>query len=65
MKHTLKSHDATGKLFMWSFRYSATLRLWLLTDHTGYERTLERAWTDSVPRIRSILANHGLEANVS
>jgi hypothetical protein len=39
--------------------------LWFLEDYTGYVRTLERNWLDSVPRIRMILENHGMTAEIS
>jgi len=38
---------------------------WVLRDASGYERTLEKTWRDSVPRILLILDNHGFTANIS
>jgi len=38
---------------------------WMLRDHQGYVRTLENTWHDSVPRIRAVLENYGLTADIS
>lgn len=57
--------DADGATYSWYFRYSPSLRVWVLGDYTGYERILEITWRDSVPRIRAILANHGMAAEIS
>ena len=62
---TFSATDADGHKYQWAFRYSAALRNWILRDHTGYERILERNWLDSTSRIRAILANHGMTAEIS
>jgi len=55
--------DTDGKTYTWSFWRMDNL--WYLRDHTGYVRTLERNWRDSLYRIQAIVENHGFTANVS
>lgn len=65
MKSTtiLRAKDASGKVYEWAFGKDG--KYWFLRDHTGYIRTLEATWRDSVPRILAIAANHGFAVNVS
>lgn len=57
--------DADGASYSWFFRYDPALRAWVLGDYTGHLRVLEMTWRDSVPRIQTILANHGMTAEVN
>ncbi len=64
VKHTaFTAKDADSKPYQWSFwRLDG---IWYLRDHTGYTRTLERNWRDSVGRVQRILENHGFTADIS
>jgi hypothetical protein len=53
-----------GKSFKWAF-YRDTTGYWMLRDHTGYERTMEKTWIDTVPKIKMILGNHDMTADIS
>lgn len=55
--------DRAGRRFQWAFWRQDGM--WFLRDHEGYRRTLEQTWYNSVPRIRAILENYGLKAEVS
>lgn len=58
--------DSEGTTRQWAFyRDGRTPQMWMLRDHTGYLRTLEKTWNDSVVRIQAIAANHGFTTNVS
>jgi len=57
------AHDADGKAYRWTFWRDGDY--WMLRDYTGYLRTLEHTWIDSVPRIKSILEGHGMTADIS
>jgi hypothetical protein len=57
--------DANGAAYSWFFRYDGLLKVWVLGDYTGYVRVLESNWYSSVPRIRTILENHGMTADIS
>ena len=57
------AEDAEGKRYKWSFWRAGGI--WFLRDHNDYVRTLETTWNASVSRIRSILENHGLKADIS
>jgi len=46
-----------GKSFTWSYHKGGS-GYWVLTDYDGYERTLEKTWTESLPAIRQCLENH-------
>jgi hypothetical protein len=48
---------------LWAFGKDG--QYWTLRDHTGYERTLEKTWADSVPMIHLILENHGMFSEIS
>ncbi len=65
-KQMLLAYDAQGKRYQFKF-WRDTLRpaYWMLEDYTGYVRTLETTWLASVPRIRLIVANHGMTCEVS
>jgi hypothetical protein len=67
MENKKKSFTAfkAGHRYSWKFWRDAASQLWFLEDYTGYVRTLERNWLDSVPRIRMILENHGMTAEIS
>ena len=52
-----------GSKSVWSFRKDG--KYWMLKDYTGYERTLEKTWFDSVPMIHLILENHGMSAAIN
>lgn len=52
--------DDDGKQVSWSFyRDCRKPAAWMLRDHTGYLRTLEATYAESVPRVRVIAYNHG------
>jgi hypothetical protein len=55
-KRTFTALDGTGASYVW--KYWRDGGRWFLADPEGYVRTLAATWTDSVPRIRLILANH-------
>ena len=57
--------DSEGASYSWFFRYDVLLKAWVLGDYTGHVRVLESNWFNSVPRIRTILANHGMTAEVN
>jgi len=62
----LLARDSAGKAYRWRFwRDARPPAYWMLADHTGHVRTLETTWAESVHRIRVILSNHGLTAEVS
>jgi hypothetical protein len=67
MENKKKCFTATkaGHRYSWKFWRDPVLGLWFLQDYTGYTRTLESRWADSVLRIRVILENHGMTAEVS
>lgn len=54
-----------GVRYTWRYWYDSQRRVWMLEDPERYVRALETTWRDSVPRIRTILANYGMEAEVS
>lgn len=64
-KKTRFTATQNGQRFTWKFWYDSTARLWFLEDYEGYVRTLESTWVDSVPRIRTVLANHDMVAEIS
>lgn len=58
-KMQIRLKDEAGAVYRW--RVSRDVRspaAWMLEDHSGYQRTLESNWLDSVPRIRLIAENH-------
>ena len=57
--------EDNGKKFVWSFGRDPFQKAWILTDYEGYKRILESTWIDSLPRIKQVLANYGMEANIS
>ena len=60
----LAAVDAAMRIEKWHFGKGRGY--WYLREPDGgYVRTLERTWAESVPRIRTILENHGLTADVS
>ena len=59
------ARDSDGASYSWFFRYDGLLKAWILGDYTGHVRILESNWFNSVPRIRTILANHGMTAEIS
>ena len=66
---TFQAKDSSGTSFRWAFwrdgGHGKNAGYWMIRDHEGYVRTLERRWLDSVPRIRLILSNYGLHAEIS
>lgn len=66
---TFTATDAAGNKYKWSFwrdpRADNKKGLWFLKDPDGYVRSLENTWIDSVPRIRTILENHDMKADIS
>ena len=63
---TFTATDALGNKYRWGFwRDSRNPATWMLRDHEGYIRTLESNWIDSAARIRAILENYGLTAEVN
>jgi hypothetical protein len=38
---------------------------WYLEDYTGYVRTMEKTWIDSLPKMRLCVENHGMEFTLS
>ena len=65
-KNCFTATASDGTKFTWRFWYdSRTPAAWMLQDHEGYVRTLERTWRDSVPRIQATVANYGLTAEVN
>jgi hypothetical protein len=54
-----------GKTFTWKAYRCTASRYWVLMDWMGYERYLEKTWTDSVPIIQRIIENHGMTAKIS
>lgn len=62
MKRTFIVKDSTGKEYRWTFWRDG---YWFLQDYTGYTRTLERNWVDSVSRIHSILDGHGMTSKIN
>jgi hypothetical protein len=62
---TFTAHDAEGKPYRWAFWYDSAYRAWFLRDYTGYVRRMESNWYGSVPRIKLVLENHGMTAEVS
>lgn len=57
--------DSEGACYSWFFRYDGLVKAWILGDYTGHIRILESNWFSSVPRIRMILENHGMSADIS
>ena len=52
------------KRFRWTY-WKETNGFWMLKDPEGYVRTIEKTWKDSVPKIRTVLNNHAMEAEIS
>jgi hypothetical protein len=59
------AHDESGNKHLWAFWFDKGYRHWFLRDPEGYERCLESTWIDSVPRIKAILANYSMTAEIS
>lgn len=73
-----KLTDAQGKAYYWSLKYfprvmrcggrlerSTYEPMWILTDHEGYERGIERNWLDTVPRVRQVAEGYGFSTTLS
>jgi hypothetical protein len=70
-----KRHNITmkespeGASFVWKYWRLEASRgfsaVWMLESHDGAVRTLENTWADSVPIIKLIASNYGLQTNVS
>ena len=61
--HFTVSYKEDGSKYLWAFRKDG--KYWVLRDYTGYERTLEKTWRDSVPIIHTILDNYGMHAIIN
>lgn len=58
----LRLTDSAGQIYRWTIGKDARRpATWQLTDPAGYVRTLESNWRDSVPRVKLIAENHGLQ----
>jgi hypothetical protein len=64
MKTTnFKATYIDGTKYTWSFYRDG--KYWYLKDYTGYVRTLEKTWADSVPIIHTILGNYNMDTKLS
>lgn len=59
------ARNEAGQEYRWAFWFDKGYRAWFLRDCQGYERRLESNWIDSIPRIRLVLANYGMTAEIS
>lgn len=62
-KNFTVTYKETNEKFKWAFKKDG--EFWYLKDHENYERTLEKTWIDSVPRINLIASNYGMECNIN
>ena len=60
-KRKFTATDKSGAFYSWKFWRDG---IWFLEDPDGYARSLAATWIDSVPRIRTILANHDQSTDV-
>ena len=66
MHKTFTARNKDGKTYRWQFwRDARPPAYWMLKDHEGHIRTLERTWIDSVPHIHAILESYGMHADIS
>jgi hypothetical protein len=64
-KKTFTATYKDGTAYKWSFYRCPQAGLWFLVDYNGYERALEKNWTDSVAVIHRIVSNHGMTCHIS
>lgn len=60
-RKTFTAVDAGGARYLWKYWRDARVKgggLWFLEDPERCVRSLEATWTDSAPRIRTVLANY-------
>ncbi len=57
--------DAEGNSHSWAFWYDKGYKAWFLRDCDGYERRMADTWIDTAPRIRLILHNYDMTAEVN
>ena len=62
---TFTAFDEQGNKYRWAFWFDKGYKVWFLRDHEGYVRRMAENWQDSVPRIRMVLSNYGMTAEVS
>ena len=49
----------------WAFWFDKGYKAWFLRDCENYVRRMGDNWQDSVPRIRMVLENYGMTAEIS
>ena len=58
-------HSEDGTRHKFAFWRDPDQNHWMLLDDQDYVRVLEPTWRESVPRIKAILANFGMTADIS
>jgi hypothetical protein len=57
---TIRLRHVDGQVMHWML-YRDAASWWIVEDHNGYARTLERTLANSIPKLMTLIDNHGCE----
>jgi hypothetical protein len=57
---TIRLRHVDGQVMFWTL-YRDAASWWIVEDHNGYARVLERTLANSIPKLMTLIDNHGCE----